>query len=186
VIGKGNNGTVYKSLNMDTGDVVAIKQVPLHNIPKEELAGMMGEIELLNHLNHPNIVKYLATIKTKDYLNIVLEFVESGSLANTVAKFGSLPEGLIAVYIEQILQGLCYLHIQGVVHRDIKGANILTTKEGTVKLADFGVATRMPDGRLPQQARQDDDVAGIYLLVCVCVCVCVCVHTTFMCVCVCV
>jgi serine/threonine protein kinase len=113
VIGKGNNGTVYKSLNMDTGDVVAIKQVPLHNIPKEELAGMMGEIELLNHLNHPNIVKYLATIKTKDYLNIVLEFVESGSLANTVAKFGSLPEGLIAVYIEQILQGLCYLHIQG-------------------------------------------------------------------------
>jgi serine/threonine protein kinase len=89
---------------MDTGDVVAIKQVPLHNIPKEELAGMMGEIELLNHLNHPNIVKYLATIKTKDYLNIVLEFVESGSLANTVAKFGSLPEGLIAVYIEQILQ----------------------------------------------------------------------------------
>jgi hypothetical protein len=55
-----------------------------------------------------------------------------------------------------------------------------------VKLADFGVATRMPDGRLPQQARQDDDVAGIYLLVCVCVCVCVCVHTTFMCVCVCV
>jgi len=121
---------------------------------------MMGEIELLNHLDHPNIVKYLATIKTKDYLNIVLEFVENGSLANTVAKFGSLPEGLIAVYIEQILQGLCYLHIQGVVHRDIKGANILTTKEGTVKLADFGVATRMPDGRLPQQARQDDDVAG--------------------------
>jgi len=65
---------------------------------------MMGEIELLNHLDHPNIVKYLATIKSKDYLNIVLEFVENGSLANTVKKFGSLPESLIAIYIEQILQ----------------------------------------------------------------------------------
>ena len=121
---------------------------------------MMGEIELLNHLDHPNIVKYLATIKSKDYLNIVLEFVENGSLANTVAKFGSLPESLIAIYIEQILQGLAFLHMQGVVHRDIKGANILTTKQGTVKLADFGVATRMADRRTAEQSRHDDDVAG--------------------------
>ena len=173
VIGKGSNGTVYKSLNMDTGDVVAIKQVPLHNIPKEELAAMMGEIELLNHLDHPNIVKYLATIKTKDYLNIVLEFVENGSLANTVQKFGCLPESLIAGFCYQILQGLSYLHNQGVVHRDIKGANILTTKSGTVKLADFGVAvktvkTAKPlatssasvQQALPPPAFKDEDVAG--------------------------
>jgi serine/threonine protein kinase len=50
----------------------------------------------------------------------VLEFVENGSLANTVAKFGSLPESLIGIYIHQILSGLSFLHLQGVVHRDIK------------------------------------------------------------------
>ena len=62
----------------------------------------MREIELLNFLDHPNIVKYLATLKTKDHLNIVLEFVENGSLANTVAKFGSLPQSLVAIYIHQV------------------------------------------------------------------------------------
>eukprot|EP00291_Cryptomonas_curvata_P021257 CAMPEP_0172161828 /NCGR_PEP_ID=MMETSP1050-20130122/6334_1 /TAXON_ID=233186 /ORGANISM="Cryptomonas curvata, Strain CCAP979/52" /LENGTH=222 /DNA_ID=CAMNT_0012831753 /DNA_START=308 /DNA_END=972 /DNA_ORIENTATION=- len=141
---------------MDTGDVVAIKQLPLHKIPKSELASIMGEINLLNHLDHRNIVKYLANHKTKDFLNIVLEYVENGSLADTVRKFGSLPESLIAVYIEQVLEGLCYLHSEGVIHRDIKGANILTTKEGLVKLADFGVATRLEDGKV----KDYDDVAG--------------------------
>ncbi|KAJ1470739.1 kinase-like domain-containing protein, partial [Baffinella frigidus] len=142
ILGQGANGKVYKVLNIDTGDVVAIKQVPIHNIPKAELVGMMREIELLNFLDHPNVVKYFTSFKTKEFLNIVLEFVENGSLANTVKKFGSLPESLIAIYVQQVLQGLCYLHLQGVIHRDIKGANILTTKEGTVKLADFGVATK--------------------------------------------
>ena len=56
-------------------------------------------------------------------------------------RFGKFPENLVAVYISQVLDGLQYLHEQGVIHRDIKGANILTNKDGRVKLADFGVAT---------------------------------------------
>ena len=56
--------------------------------------------------------------------------------------FGKFPENLVALYMSQVLQGLLYLHEQGVIHRDIKGANILTTRDGLVKLADFGVATR--------------------------------------------
>jgi hypothetical protein len=102
VLGKGSAGTVYKSLNMDTGDVVAIKQVPLRNIPKGDIGQIMREIHLLNHLDHNNIVKYMDSVKTKDHLNIVLEFVENGSLANTVKRFGSLPESLIAIYVEQV------------------------------------------------------------------------------------
>ena len=61
---------------------------------------------------------------------------------NICKNFGKFPENLVALYINQVLQGLLYLHEQGVIHRDIKGANILTTKEGLVKLADFGVATK--------------------------------------------
>nr|XP_010312974.1 MAP3K epsilon protein kinase isoform X1 [Solanum lycopersicum] len=146
-IGKGAYGRVYKGLDLENGDFVAIKQVSLENIAQEDLNVIMQEIDLLKNLNHKNIVKYLGSLKTKSHLFIILEYVENGSLANIVKpnKFGPFPESLVAVYISQVLEGLVYLHEQGVIHRDIKGANILTTKEGLVKLADFGVATKLTE-----------------------------------------
>lgn len=71
------------------------------------------------------------------------EYCENGSLTGICKKFGKFPESLCQIYICQVLEGLLYLHDQGVIHRDIKGSNILATKEGSVKLADFGVATRV-------------------------------------------
>lgn len=146
-IGKGAYGRVYKGLDLENGDFVAIKQVSLENIAQEDLNIIMQEIDLLKNLNHKNIVKYLGSLKTKSHLHIILEYVENGSLANIIKpnKFGPFPESLVAVYIAQVLEGLVYLHEQGVIHRDIKGANILTTKEGLVKLADFGVATKLTE-----------------------------------------
>ncbi|TYH84993.1 hypothetical protein ES332_D02G234700v1 [Gossypium tomentosum] len=146
-IGKGAYGRVYKGLDLENGDFVAIKQVSLENIAQEDLNIIMQEIDLLKNLNHKNIVKYLGSSKTKSHLHIILEYVENGSLANIIKpnKFGPFPESLVAVYISQVLEGLVYLHEQGVIHRDIKGANILTTKEGLVKLADFGVATKLTE-----------------------------------------
>ncbi|ANM64430.1 Protein kinase domain [Arabidopsis suecica] len=144
-IGKGAYGRVYIGLDLENGDFVAIKQVSLENIGQEDLNTIMQEIDLLKNLNHKNIVKYLGSLKTKTHLHIILEYVENGSLANIIKpnKFGPFPESLVTVYIAQVLEGLVYLHEQGVIHRDIKGANILTTKEGLVKLADFGVATKL-------------------------------------------
>ncbi|KAF9678659.1 hypothetical protein SADUNF_Sadunf07G0057900 [Salix dunnii] len=139
-IGKGAYGRVYKGLDLENGDFVAIKQVSLENIAQEDL-------NIIMNLNHKNIVKYLGSLKTKTHLHIILEYVENGSLANIIKpnKFGPFPESLVAFYIAQVLEGLVYLHEQGVIHRDIKGANILTTKEGLVKLADFGVATKLTE-----------------------------------------
>jgi serine/threonine protein kinase len=74
-----------------------------------------------------------------------LEYVENGSLDSLIKKFGKLPETLVATYVQQVLLGLDFLHSQGVIHRDIKGGNILTTKDGVVKLADFGVATKLTE-----------------------------------------
>lgn len=139
-IGRGAFAAVYKAIHLKTGEFVAIKQIPLARIKAVE--SVMGEIELLQALEHPNITKYLGFMKDNENLSIVLEYCENGSLASIVRKFGSFPENLLAVYMRQVLGGLVYLHDQGTIHRDIKGANILTTKEGIAKLADFGVATR--------------------------------------------
>ena len=83
--------------------------------------------------------------------------MENGSLANVLKRFGSFSESLIAIYITQVLRGLKYLHEQGVLHRDIKGANILTTKDGTVKLADFGVSMKLSEAGTHQE---DQAVVG--------------------------
>ncbi|KAG6377196.1 hypothetical protein JVT61DRAFT_1249 [Boletus reticuloceps] len=154
-LGKGAFGQVYRALNWATGETVAVKEIQLSNIPKGELGQIMSEIDLLKNLNHPNIVKYKGFVKTREYLYIILEFCENGSLHNICKRFGKFPENLVAVYIRQVLEGLVYLHDQGVIHRDIKGANILTNKDGCVKLADFGVASSTTTG-----AVSDDAVVG--------------------------
>ncbi|KAL8290145.1 hypothetical protein RQP46_003084 [Phenoliferia psychrophenolica] len=141
-LGSGAFGSVYKAFNWTSGETVAIKQIGLSNIPKSELPDIMSEIDLLKNLHHPNIVQYRGFVKTSDFLYIILEYCENGSLQTVTKKFGRFPESLVALYILQVLQGLLYLHDQGVIHRDIKGSNILATKEGSIKLADFGVATR--------------------------------------------
>lgn len=141
-LGKGAFGSVYRALNWNTGETVAIKQVRLENLGGVELKTIMLEIDLLKNLNHPNIVKYNGFVKSSESLYIILEYCENGSLHSICKNFGKFPENLVALYMSQVLHGLLYLHEQGVIHRDIKGANILTTKEGLVKLADFGVATK--------------------------------------------
>ncbi|KAL7268257.1 Protein kinase of the Mitotic Exit Network [Rhizina undulata] len=141
-LGKGAFGSVYRALNYGTGETVAVKQIKLADLPKSELRVIMLEIDLLKNLNHPNIVQYHGFVKTADSLYIVLEYCENGSLHSICKNFGKFPENLVGLYMTQVLRGLLYLHDQGVIHRDIKGANILTTKDGLVKLADFGVATR--------------------------------------------
>ncbi|KAK0613377.1 putative SEPH-like protein [Immersiella caudata] len=140
-IGKGAFGSVYKAFNWGTGEAVAVKQIKLVDVPKSELRMIEAEIDLLKNLHHDNIVKYIGFVKSADCLNIILEYCENGSLHSICKAYGKFPENLVGVYMTQVLQGLQYLHDQGVIHRDIKGANILTTKDGTVKLADFGVST---------------------------------------------
>ncbi|KAJ1679927.1 Protein kinase of the Mitotic Exit Network, partial [Spiromyces aspiralis] len=130
-IGKGAFAQVYRGLNLKTGQVVAVKQIHLDGFPSKKEA---------EAAKHPNIVKYLDFNQTESELNIILEYCEGGSLQSVLQRFGQFPEHLVGLYTAQVLLGLEYLHHQGVIHRDIKAANLLSTKDGIVKLADFGVA----------------------------------------------
>ncbi|KAJ3405160.1 hypothetical protein HDU80_001836 [Chytriomyces hyalinus] len=145
-VGRGAFGVVFRALHLDTGQTYAVKQIKTDKMSSLELRGIMTEIDLLKNLYHENIVSYQGFSQTSEHLNIIMEYCENGSLHSILQKFGTFPETLISLYIGQVLEGLEYLHNQGVIHRDIKAANILTTKSGTVKLADFGISSKLASG----------------------------------------
>ncbi|KAF9434327.1 hypothetical protein BGZ76_008200 [Entomortierella beljakovae] len=142
-IGRGQFASVYKALNLVTGQVVAVKRIKIDGLNDDERDMLMQEVDLLKSLVHPSIVKYEGFIKTDEYLNIILEFAENGSLLTLLKSFGTFPEKLVVAYVVKILEGLVYLHGKEVVHCDLKAANILTTKNGNVKLSDFGVSLNL-------------------------------------------
>jgi len=116
-LGRGGFGVVFEALNTRTGSSCAVKRLSLAGLPAAELPSIQAEVALLRRLHHPNIVRYIDSIKTREYLFIVLELVEGGSLAAAVKRFGPLSERLTAIYASQILVGLRFLHEQGVIHR---------------------------------------------------------------------
>ncbi|GET87383.1 protein kinase, putative [Leishmania tarentolae] len=143
-IGIGNFGVVLKARNRSTDDIVAIKQVPLSDTDKEDLDTIVKEVEILQDCDHPNIVRFYGTYYSMGVLWIVMEYCEGGSV-DTVYDLLRRPlsEPLIAYVCRQTLLGLRYLHERHIIHRDIKGSNLLLTKDGQVKLADFGVSTEL-------------------------------------------
>ncbi|KAK3129970.1 hypothetical protein QOZ80_6BG0487250 [Eleusine coracana subsp. coracana] len=149
LIGCGAFGQVYLGMNLDSGELLAVKQVLIgtSNATREKAQAHIKELEeevkLLKNLSHPNIVRYLGTVREEDTLNILLEFVPGGSIQSLLGKLGSFPEPVIRKYTKQILQGLEYLHNNAIIHRDIKGANILVDNKGCIKLADFGASKQV-------------------------------------------
>ena len=160
-VGKGAFGRVYKCLDMSKGTVVAIKTVTTKNMSAQQKKDIEREVDLLSSLDtHPNIVRYIGFKKENNLLCIVLEYVENGSLTTLIKNFGgNVPENVCALYTEQILCGLAFLHEQGIIHRDIKAANVLITNDGVAKLTDFGVAIK-DDGNDPNGGGNMNDVAG--------------------------
>ncbi|KAF7982548.1 hypothetical protein HWV62_27520 [Athelia sp. TMB] len=154
-IGRGQFGSVYRALNLNTGQMVAVKRIRLEGLKEDEVMQLMKEVDLVKSLSHPSIVKYEGMARDENTLSIVLEYAENGSLGQTLKAFGKLNESLVASYVVKILEGLHYLHGSDVVHCDLKAANILTTKNGNVKLSDFGVSLN-----LRAMEREIKDVAG--------------------------
>ncbi|KAK2490481.1 hypothetical protein MC885_004724 [Smutsia gigantea] len=146
ILGKGAYGTVYCGLTSQ-GQLIAVKQVALDTSDKsateKEYRKLQEEVDLLKALKHVNIVAYLGTCLEENILSIFMEFVPGGSISSIINRFGPLPEMVFCKYTKQILQGVAYLHENCVVHRDIKGNNVMLMPTGVIKLIDFGCAKRL-------------------------------------------
>ncbi|KAI1393592.1 kinase-like domain-containing protein [Hypoxylon trugodes] len=152
LIGQGSFGSVYLALHAVTGELLAVKQVeapsPGANSPndarkKSMIEALKREIGLLRDLRHANIVQYLGCSSSTEHLNIFLEYVPGGSVQTMLNSYGALPEPLVRSFVRQILNGLSYLHNRDIIHRDIKGANILVDNKGTIKISDFGISKKL-------------------------------------------
>ncbi|XP_070981715.1 mitogen-activated protein kinase kinase kinase kinase 3-like isoform X9 [Oncorhynchus clarkii lewisi] len=140
-IGSGTYGDVYKARNVNTGELAAIKVIKLE--PGEDFEVVQQEIIMMKDCKHSNIVAYFGSYLRRDKLWISMEYCGGGSLQDIYHVTGPLSESQIAYMSRETLQGLYYLHNKGKMHRDIKGANILLTDNGYVKLADFGVSAQI-------------------------------------------
>ncbi|OMJ29940.1 Serine/threonine-protein kinase svkA [Smittium culicis] len=138
LVGRGAYGLVYKGLDTFTNTTVAIK---IMNLDKndENISDIQREISLLSQLNSPFITRYFSSFVKNKNLWILLEYAEGGSIYKLM-KAGPLQEKYTGVVLYSVLSALDYLNTYGIMHRDIKAANILVTEKGNVQLCDFGVA----------------------------------------------
>uniref|UniRef100_A0A8C1PY43 non-specific serine/threonine protein kinase n=1 Tax=Cyprinus carpio TaxID=7962 RepID=A0A8C1PY43_CYPCA len=131
-IGSGTYGDVFKARSIKTSVIAAIKVVKLD--PGDDISSIQHEITMMKDCTHKNIVAYFGSYLRNNKLWICMEFCGGGSLQD-------IYHGTVVFFVR--LQGLHHLHEAGKMHRDIKGANILLTERGDVKLADFGVAAEI-------------------------------------------
>ncbi|CAI0378519.1 unnamed protein product [Linum tenue] len=142
-IGQGTYSSVYKAHDLESRKIVALKKVRFANMDPESVKFMAREIIILRRLDHPNVMKLegIITTTTSGSLYLVFEYMDhdlSGLLSSSGSKF---TESQIKCYMKQLLSGLAHCHSRGIMHRDIKGANLLIDSKGNLKIADFGLAT---------------------------------------------
>ncbi|XP_046280940.1 misshapen-like kinase 1 isoform X6 [Marmota monax] len=149
VVGNGTYGQVYKGRHVKTGQLAAIKVMDVTEDEEEEIKQEINMLKKYSH--HRNIATYYGAFIKKsppgndDQLWLVMEFCGAGSVTDLVknTKGNALKEDCIAYICREILRGLAHLHAHKVIHRDIKGQNVLLTENAEVKLVDFGVSAQL-------------------------------------------
>lgn len=143
-LGRGGFAAVYRVTNQSTGEEYALKVVPKERVQKpKSLEKLKNEMALQRSLNHPNILKSYDNFEDSKNFYILLELAPNGSVKDMVKKNRYLSEYETARILREVMSGLCYLHDNRIIHRDLKLENFLIGKDNKVKIADFGLSTKL-------------------------------------------
>lgn len=151
IIGHGTSGIIAKVKHLPTGEIRCMKRIDFSK-PNFDTKEVMHEIEIIQKLDHPSIIKYYENFRDGKWFCIIMEFADNDDL-ETFLKYqkAPLPEDEILRIGCQILSAVSYIHSRGVVHRDLKPVNILLYKNGLIKIIDFGLSKFASDPLLQSQ-----------------------------------
>lgn len=139
-MGEGTYGVVYKAKDKQTNEFVALKRIRLEVEDEGIPSTTLREISVLRQLKHPNIVELNDVVQSEGRLYLVFEFVDRDLKKYLEVCDGPMSPQLVKSYTHQMLSGLHFCHVRGVMHRDLKPQNVLVSRDGRLKLADFGLA----------------------------------------------
>lgn len=173
VIGSGADGKVFLAVDLRTNERMAVKEIIIsgnntHRTLLEaqedskKIGVMKRQIDTLRKLPpHPNVVQHTSAERTTCALNVMMEYVAGGSISALLSKLGAFQEAVVRLYTRHICSALAFLHKNGVIHRDIKGANCLIGVDGVVKVCDFGCCIIAAPLNC-SEAKLQGDVKGIH------------------------
>lgn len=155
-IGQGTYSSVYKARDLNTGKIVAMKKVRFVNMDPESVRFMAREIYILRKLDHPNVMKLegIVTSKVSGNLYLIFEYMDHDLAGLSTSPKIKFTESQIKCYMKQLFEGLEHCHNRGILHRDIKGSNLLIDNNGLLKIGDFGLANfYLSDPKQPLTSR---------------------------------
>ena len=143
-LGEGSFGKVFKAREISTGKIIAVKKMSINHSEKKH-SNIIKEINLLKNLDHPNIVKYYDYFEEEDFIYLMMEYLEGGTLRQYMNNKSDITEDEARIIIRQLLTALSYLHYTcDICHRDVKPENIMFTNKNDInelKLLDFGLSS---------------------------------------------
>lgn len=139
-LGRGSFSEVFLAKNQNTGQFIAMKVFDKSKVTPEQTELIKREVDIMGRFDHPNIVKLLDILETPSNFFIAMELVEGGELFDHIVSRGFYSEGQAIDIIKQLCEVVSFMHSHGVAHRDLKPQNLLCTKNGKVKVADFGLS----------------------------------------------
>ena len=160
-LGAGGRGRVFKAQHRLMGRLAALKIIAPHIASRaSSIARFHREMRLIGRLDHPNVIRAFDADQVGDLLYIVMEYVAGRSLDHVIAGRGALPAAEVVDYMAQVALGLAHAHERGIVHRDVKPANLLLSEEGQIKVLDLGLSALMEADSEASFATADGRIVG--------------------------